>query len=422
MLHLYNILQVLLFPILLLPLTIGLAIAPKYRTLILQRLRADFQPGSKTNAKQKIIWIHAFSVDEVGSALPLISGLRQTLPDSILFFSASTTEGSNLAQKLFHDKIDHFIPFPFDILPVINRFLEKIKPDLFILVETNFWPNILAACKRKNIPTLLVNGRFSDKTIKSYLRFSFFFRPLFSSFHTLSVQTEKDRQNLIQLGINQTQIKNLGNLQFDIPLYSNTERNQAVSFTIPENKILMVAGSTHEGEEEILLQSYKELKISFPDLYLIIAPRTISRGPSIQNLAQQMDLTANCRSLINAGGKDLFILDTIGELNSVYSHAQLAFIGGSLVAKGGDNPINAAIFSIPILFGPHMENFLEVSDELVLTGGAIRIQNQMELTAKIRTLLQSNNLLREFGTAANRYITAKQGVIQNHLTLIQEIL
>jgi 3-deoxy-D-manno-octulosonic-acid transferase len=422
MLRLYNILQILLFPILLLPLIILLVIAPQYRDQFFQRLGVGLQSGTKTNKEQKTIWIHAFSVDEVRSAHPLIAGLRQKSPDSILFFSSSSTDGNNIAQKLFHDRIDHFIPFPFDILPVINRFLERIKPDLFILVETDFWPNILAACKRKDIPTLLVNGRISDKAIKSYLRFSFFFKPLFSSFHTLSMQTEKDRQNLIQLHINQTQIKNLGNLQFDTPLYSNTERNQPVSFTLPKNRILMVAGYTHEGEEEIILQSYKELKISFPDLYLIIAPRTISRGPAIQNLALQMNLTANCRSLINAGGKDLFILDTIGELNSAYSHAQFAFIGGSLVAKGGHNPINAAVFSIPTLFGPHMENFLEVSDELVLTGGAIRIRNQMELTARVRSLLQSNNLLGEVGSATNRYITAKQGVIQNHLTLIQEIL
>lgn len=422
MIRLYNILQILLFPFLILPLIALVLLAPKYRVRILQGLGFGLPPVTKTNKEQKTIWIHAISAGEVTSALPLISELRQTLPDSTLIFSVSTTEGTEVAKKLFHEKINHFIPFPYDILPVINRLLKRIEPDLFIQVETGFWPNILAACKRKDIPTLLVNGRISDKSLKSYQRFSFFFRPLFASFQTLSMQTEKDRQHLIQLGIKQTQIKNLGNLKFDAPLYANTERNQPLSFSIPENKTLMVAGSTHEGEEEILLQSYKELKISFPDLYLIIAPRTVSRGQAIQHLAQQMDLTANCRSRINAGGKDLFILDTIGDLNSVYSHAQLAFIGGSLVAKGGHNPIDAAVFSIPVLFGPHMEAFLEISDELILTGGASRIQTQAELTAKVRTLLQSNELSVEYGTSAKRYILSKQGVTRNHLILIQEML
>ncbi len=236
------------------------------------------------------------------------------------------------------------------------------------------------------------------------------------------MQTEKDRQNFIRLGVNQIQIKNLGNLKFDTPLFFNTARNQPVSFTIPEHATLMVAGSTHEGEEEVLLQCYKELKVTFPDLYLIIAPHAISRGPAIHDLALQMELEANCRSLINAGGKDLFILDSIGELNIAYSHAQLAFIGGSLTKKGGHNPIDAAVFSIPVLFGPHMDDFSVISDELILTGGAIKIQNQTELTTKIRTLLQSSTLLLEYGTAANRYITTKQGVIQNHIALIQEIL
>lgn len=422
MLHIYNILQILFFPFLILPLIALVIMAPKYRVRILQRLGFGLKPVTKTNKQQKTIWIHALSIAEVTSALPLISGLRQTFPASTLIFSSSTTEGAEVAKKLFHDKIDRLIPFPYDILPVTNHFIKKIDPDLFILVETDFWPNILAACKRKSIPTLLVNGRISEESINSYLRFPFFFRPLFSSFHTLSMQTEKDRQNLIRLGINQIQIKNLGNLKFDTPLYSNTAKKQAISFTLPEHKILMMAESTHKGEEEILLQSYKELKIIFPDLYLIIAPHTISRGPAIQNLAQQMDLKANCRSLINAGGKDLFILDTSCELNSVYSHAHFAFIGGSLVAKGGHTPIDATVFSIPILFGPHMENFTEISDELILTGGALRVKNQTELTSKIYALLQSNKFIDEYGAAANRYITTKQGVIRNHLALIKEIL
>lgn len=421
MILLYTLLQIVLLPLLFLPLTLIILLVPKYRLRSLHRLGIGLQAKKQTR-KHKTIWIHALSVGEVTSALPLVSGLRKEMPDVELVFSATSSAGAEIAQKLLHNKVDHFIPFPFDILPVIKRFLRVIQPDLFILVETDFWPGLLSTLKAQEIPSLLVNGRISDKSMQSYKRFSFFFRPLFASFKTLSMQTEKDKDKLISLDIDHRQIETLGNLKYDTALYSSSRRNLPISFILPSHAYLLVAGSTHAGEEKIILQAYKELKTTFPQLYLVIAPRDIHQGKEIQSLAANIQLQGNCRSQINAGGKDLFILDTIGELSSVYSHADIAFVGGSLVAKGGHNPIEPAIFSVPVLYGPHMDDFSEISDMLIQTGGAFMIHNQDEMTTTLQKLLNDPLFLQEAGNRAQSCIKSQQGVIKRHLALIKEML
>lgn len=421
MIILYNILQLIVLPFLFLPLATVALLILKYRMRTLRRLGIGLKAGKK-NKNRKTIWIHALSVGEVTSALPLISGLRKEIPNVELVFSTATRAGSEVAEKLLHDKVDRFIPFPFDIFPVIKRFVGIVQPDLFILVETDFWPGILSALKQQKIPSLLVNGRISEKSMQSYGRFSFFFKPLFASFQTLSMQTEKDKDNLIALGIDHRQIETLGNLKYDTALYSTSSQNQPISFSLPPHEQLLVAGSTHEGEEEILLQSYKELKEKHPGSYMIIAPRDIHRGKAIQTLAATFNFQANCRSQINAGGKDILILDTIGELNHVYSHADMAFVGGSLVAQGGHNPIEPAIFAVPVLFGPHMEDFSEISDQLIEAGGAIMVRDNNELSTTLHNLLTKTTLRQETGDAARTFILSRQGVIKRHLNLIEEML
>jgi 3-deoxy-D-manno-octulosonic-acid transferase len=421
MIILYTLIQLILLPFLFLPLAVIAILVPKYRTRTLRRLGIGLKKEHLTK-KGKTIWVHALSVGEVTSALPLVSGIRKEMPEAMLVFSASSRAGAEVAEKILHGKVDHFIPFPFDIIPVIKRFIRIIQPDIFIQVETDFWPGILSVLKQKNIPSLLVNGRISEKSMKSYKRFSFIFQPLFASFHTLSMQNEKDKENMISLGVDSKQIKTLGNLKYDTALYSTSARNQPLPFNLPEYKYLFVAGSTHPGEEEILLQSYKKLKEQFPELYLIIAPRKTERGKEIQALASEKDLQANCRSQINAGGRDLFILDCIGELNLSYSHANYAFVGGSLVKKGGHNPIEPAIFAVPVLFGPNMDDFLEISKQLLEANGAIMVHEHKTLTAVLTKLITNTTFSQETGNAAQAFIHSQQGVIKRHTELIKGLL
>ncbi len=421
MIILYTLLQLILLPFLFIPLALISLSIPRYRLRSLRRIGIGLRRG-KNNKDKTTIWIHALSVGEVTSSLPLLSALRKEIPNLELVFSTTTRSGEGVAAKLLTGKVDRFVPFPFDFLPIVKYFIYAVQPDLFILVETDFWPALLASLKKKKIPTLLVNGRISGKSFKSYQRYSFFFKPLFASFHTLSMQTERDKDNLIKLGIDHNQIETLGNLKYDTALYSSATRNQPISFGLPEYKQLFIAGSTHDGEEEIILHSFKELKQDFPNSYLIIAPRDINRGRDIQNLATALGLQANCRSQINAGGRDILILDTIGELNKVYSHANIAFVGGSFVAKGGHNPIEPAIFSVPVLFGPHMEDFSEISEELIEAGGAIKVADGTELINMLHLLLTNRVLLEQKGKAARDFILSQQGVIRYHIDLIKKML
>ncbi len=421
---LYNILQLILLPVLIVPATLIVLCIPKYRMRSLQRLGIGLAaiPDTNKNKNEKRIWIHALSVGEVSSALPLVAGIRKELPDIRIVFSASSRAGAATAKKLLADEIDYFIPFPFDILPVIKHFLKRIQPDCFILVETDFWPNFLSALQTKNIPSLLVNGRISVKSMRSYRRFSFFFRPVFNTFHTLSMQTEHDRQSLINLGIDDRKVQTLGNLKYDNALFSSSKRNLPLPFTLPDNILLITAGSTHKGEEEIVLQSYRELQKTFPNLYIVIAPRNIERGRAIQALAQTLGLQGNLRSQINAGGRDLFILDVIGELNTVYSHCQIAFVGGSLVPRGGHNPIEPAVFAVPVICGEHMEDFSEITDKLLQTGGAFSVRNATDLSDTLLRLLGDEPARNAAGDAAMTCIREQQGVIHRHIKLLKQLL
>lgn len=423
MLTLYNIVQLTFLVISLPLLLVVILLTPKYRLRTWKRLGFGLRSlvAEKRKGAGKTIWVHALSVGEVTSALPLISGIRKRFPDALLVFSASTSSGARVAEQLLADHIDLLIPFPLDILPVTAFFVKLIRPDLFILVETDFWPNILTCLQRNKIPVMLVNGRISHKSMASYRRFSFFFKPLFLSFRHLCMQTETDRVNMIDLEIPEDRVHTLGNLKFDTPLVTRSTTSQEPPIELPDDSLLLIAGSTHKGEEEIILSAYVRLRATFPNLFLIIAPRDISRGKEIQGLAMAKCITSTCRSESRQSSQRLLIMDTIGELAGCYRFADIAFVGGSLMRLGGHNPIEPAAMGAPVLFGPHMEDFAEVSQDLLTAGGALRVGGEESLFQTTSTWLADSRLRKEAGLAALRCVEKQQGVIERHLQLIQTI-
>jgi len=424
MLTLYNITQ-LSFLLITLPFLLALVLlTPKYRLRTWKRLGVGLrsQVKQKKKGERKTIWIHALSVGEVTSALPLISGIRNRFPDVFLVFSASTSSGAKVAEQLMADHADLLIPFPLDILPVTAYFVKLIQPDLFILVETDFWPNILTCLQREKIPVMLVNGRISHKSMSSYRRFAFFFRPLFQTFHHLCMQTETDRVRMVDFGVAEERVHTLGNLKFDTPLITGSTKLQEEPMVLPDDSLLLIAGSTHKGEEEIILSAYVRLRAAYPNLFLIIAPRDISRGKEIQELAGTKGISGSCRSDKKEHNQRLLVLDTIGELAGCYRFADIAFVGGSLRHKGGHNPIEPAVMGAPVLFGPHMEDFAEISQDLLTAGGAIRVGGEESLFQVADTWLSDVRLRKEAGLAALKCVEKQQGVIERHLQLIQAIL
>ncbi len=414
---LYNIITTLLL-IPLSPVLLIWALNPKYRGRIRQRLGYNLPRLNKS--REPRIWVHALSVGEAASSLPLLTAIRRQMPDACLIFSTTTRSGTAYAAARASSMVDHLIAFPFDLFWPVKKYIRRLAPDIFILIETDFWPNFIWQLKCRNIPIILANGRLTTHSLKGYKRAAFFFRPLFDSFTALGVQMASDAANMRRLGVESKKIITAGNLKYDLPSPPASQTRQQPLFNRPAaGGPLLVAGSTHEGEEEIILTAYKKLRQDFPDLKLIIAPRDIERRETIERLIKNMNLTSSRRS---KGGSStgLMILDTLGELSTVYALADIALVGGSLVARGGHNPLEPALHGTPILFGPHMEDFAEISRDLLDCGGARQI-NAVELLPVLRDLLNKTETRRKMGERAAGLIRRNQGAARRYVEIIVTI-
>ena len=426
-LQLYTILSSILF-LFFLPLILLVSLLKKkYRGRILQRLGLTLhrQRAEPAVSNAPIIWIHALSVGEVTSALPLIIGLRQRYPEALLYFSTTTGTGQETARQLTKGIVDAVFFSPFDFFFSLHHFIHLIRPSLFILIETDLWPGWLYCLQKRQIPALLVNGRFSQKSLASYHRFRLLFRPMFNCFSLISMQTDQDAETLHHIGIPEERITTLGNLKFDAAFDTSSPVSQKIcrsDLQLLQPHPLLLCGSTHRGEEEIILTAFLEIKKKIPDLHLLIAPRDINRTGEIEQLAREYNLTTARRSRTPKKPADILILDTLGELASCYQLADIALIGGSLVPAGGHNPLEAASCGRPVLFGPFMDDFSEISRDLIAAGGAQLVTSGDHLAEQILLLLRSPDRAAAMGGAAKDFVRRNQGVVQRHLDAIEQLL
>jgi len=419
----YNILQLIFLPIVAPLLLIFALVTPKYRGRMVARLGFGINNNISIPApNQKTFWLHALSVGEVTSAVPLVRGLRKKYPSDRIIVTVSTRSGEAIAKNLLKELADHIIPSPLDFLPVITLFYTRIQPHLFILIETDFWPNLLLYLQRKKIPTVLVNGRVSEKSMTGYRRFAFFFRPMFRSFRYLFMQTELDKQSMVDLGIKREKVKVLGNLKFDTHVTEKQFVPSSLSTLLPDNTLVITAGSTHQGEEDILFTVVKKLQTSHPQITLVLAPRDPDRADQICIMARQHGLTIMLRSENSITHSDILLVDTIGELIFFYALADIAFVGGSLVNEGGHNPIEPAILGIPVLFGPYMQDFQEVAVSLIKAGGGEQVNDSESLQHALEPLLDSKELRYQRGISAKHCVLQQRGVIKKHLEILQTLL
>ncbi|MBW1635462.1 MAG: 3-deoxy-D-manno-octulosonic acid transferase [Deltaproteobacteria bacterium] len=423
MLFLYNILQLIFLPLLAPLLFIISLVTPKYRGRMVNRIGLGIKSRILPPVKgQTTIWLHALSVGEVTSAVPLAEGLRKKYSSARIVFTVSTRSGEIIARNLLTKTVDHILPSPLDILPVVMFFYSRIKPQIFILVETDFWPNFLLYLQYKKTPTVLVNGRVSAKSMSGYKRFPFFFRPMFDSFSCLLMQTESDKQNMNNLGINREKIMVPGNLKFDTQITEKSIIPLSLSKLLPGDTLVITAGSTHQGEEDMLFTAFKRLQISHPKITLVLAPRDLDRADQIRIVAKQHGLTTLLRSRNDETAADILLVDSIGELNFFYAMADIAFVGGSLVNEGGHNPVEPAIFGIPVLFGPYMQDFHEIAGSLVEEGGGEQVTDAADLEHALTLLMDSEDLRSQRGAAAKHYVNRQRGVVEKHLKIIQTLL
>ncbi len=369
------------------------------------------------STKGKNIWIHALSVGEVISALPLLYAIKDRYPSRSISFTVKTDQGMKVAREKIGGEVDNLLPMPLDCWWSIGRLVNYIRPSVLLLVEGDIWPGLLYCLKKRGINVILINGRISPRTFRHYKRFRFFSRKLLDYLDLCLMQSDLDKDRLLKIGLSDEKTVSVGNIKFDrdwTPMDDEEHGYWTEQFHLrPENRV-WVAGSTHEGEEEIVLKTYKRLKDRFPDLVLIIAPRKIERAEDVYRLSVQMGLKTRRRTDSVVDGKQpyqVLILDTIGELGRVYGLADISFVGGSMVPIGGHNLLEPASFGCPVLFGVHTYNFLLMSQLLIGAGGGKRIDSSEGLFITVQGLLFDKAGLNHMGSRAKEFVEKNSGAV-----------
>jgi 3-deoxy-D-manno-octulosonic-acid transferase len=363
------------------------------------------------------LWVHALSVGEVLSAIPLLEQLKAAFPEKEIVFSVTTQSGMALAKEKLSGRVACIMTLPVDAWWCMRRVVNHVNPAVFILVETDLWPGLLGILKQKGVGSLLVNGRISPRTLKSYQKAPAFIRRMFAPLAYCLMQTDLDRDRLLQLGMDRKKVITTGNIKFDremLTMASDEKKRWLETLGFNPEMQIWVAGSTHEGEEVVMLKVFQELKRKFPLLRLVIAPRDVHRALDISKMISAQGMAVALRTTVNKKSHphDVLVLDTMGELGHVYALCSVAFVGGSFVPIGGHNLLEPAAFGVPVLFGPHTHNFELMSESILGSGGAMRVQDGTELKDAMKRLLLDSGLQRRMGERAKVFVVENRGALK----------
>ena len=381
--------------------------------------------GLKLN---KPIWIHAVSVGEAMAVKKLVEQLRSAYPNKQLVISTVTPTGNKIAMDMA-GKNDFVTFLPLDFGFIVKKVLDVLNPSLFIIAETEIWPNLITCLHKKKIPIIIVNGRISDASFRGYLSIRFLLRNIFKKVTFFCTQTERDANRFSSLGVKREKIKVTGNMKFDA---TPTNKDMRVTLDL-KSKLglqadvkIFVAASTHPKEEQIILSAYARLLETFPGLCLIIAPRHPERSKEVSKIISRFQFCSRLISCINepfiCATKTVFVLDVIGQLNNFYSIADIVFVGGSLVKKGGHNILEPAIFAKPILFGPHMFNFKDIAELFLSNEAAVLVNNAEEMQNSILNFLNHPLMGLEFGKCAQQLLEKNKGAVTRNLEVIKNFI
>lgn len=378
----------------------------------------------------KPIWLHAVSVGEVMSIRRLLEELRAAYPRKRFVISTVTPTGNKIAKSIAGEN-DFVTYLPLDLSFIIRGVIAKIKPCLFIIAETEIWPNLISCLYKKNIPVLVVNGRVSGRSFKGYRSINYLLRPVLKKISFFSVQSETDAQRLLCLGADKDKVRVSGNMKFDTKDYRGyaaAKVDYREKLGLGRQEKLFIAASTHPKEEEIVLGAYKQLKEALPDLRLMLAPRHPERAGEVSGLIKKSGLESRRISSLakeTPGQEDkqsVFILDTVGELVSFYAVCDIVFVGGSLVKKGGHNILEPAALGKPVLCGPYMFNFSDIAELFFRAQAAITVHSREELEEKVEYLLSCPQKADEMAKSAKEVILENQGATARNLEYIKNYM
>ncbi len=401
----------------------------KYREGIKERF--GFIPSYLKHLKEeRPVWIHAVSVGEVMATAPLVERLKGEYPRIKIVLSTVTSTGNRVARSRIRG-VDYVIYFPFDLSLIVKRVIGFINPRLVIIFESEIWPNFLRYLKYKGIPVLILNGRISQKSYRRYRLLKRFFKKVLDNVSCFCMQSYKDSERIIGIGAERDRIVVVGNIKYDqLKEELNPEdiKRFRESLGLNEKRPIFIAGSTHRGEEGIIMEVFNELRKEFGDLFLILAPRHPERVREVISLVERYGYKYIKRSEFLEippnleDERDILILDTVGELGKIYGVGDIIYVGGSLVNSGGHNILEPAVYRKPVIFGPYMHNFEDIARELKENGGGIEVKGREELVEEVKKLLKDRDLRERLGELAYESIKKNRGVIERSMEVVRDYI
>ena len=417
---LYTLVIYLLFPFVILRLFWRGFSNPAYRQRISERLGLV-----KLDSKKPVIWIHAVSVGETIAAKPLVEALINRYPDHRILMTTTTPTGSDRVKSLFSNRVMH-VYFPYDLPEIIYRFLKRVKPQMLIVVETEIWPNLYAACYKRRIPIVIVNARLSVQSTKSYTNINSLVGETLSYVNVIAVRSKADASSFQKLGADEKQIQLVGNIKFDIERdEQQIEQGRQRKKTWGNDRLVWVAASTHAGEDEAILSIYKSLLKDFYDMILVIVPRHPERFEHVYQLCKELEKEGirtlrhsqqNDDSVVDTDNIRIILGDSMGEMQSWFATANVVFIGGSLVKTGGHNPLEAISQGVPVVSGQYMFNFEDIVAQLKDSKLLTICDTPSDIQDNIQRLLKENNA--EFRNESKLIMQQLRGVTARLMEII----
>jgi len=414
---LYSCFFYLLIPFILLRLLWRGIKAPAYRC----RWRERFALYNK-KFPQDVIWFHAVSVGEAEALFPLVRQIQKQHADAKLLITTTTPTGSARVKAVMQETVIH-VYLPYDIPDAVNRFMHCFKPKLAVIMETEIWPNLFMSCGKHNIPLYIINARLSEKSSSGYQKIHSLVYPALAHVNGIATQTHDDANRFVAIGAESEKVKTLGNIKFDVEIPTSTiAQGLQIKTDLFGGRFVWLIASTHKDEEILFLEIYKEIKHKIPELLLVMVPRHPERFADVKKLCEKHQLGVVMRT---AGDRvyaetDVYLVDTMGELKILYAASDVAFVGGSMVPKGGHNILEASAVGIPVMFGPYMANFKEIARGVLSGKAAIQCQNKEDIVNAMLALYEQPAYRAELAEKGIEFVRQNQGAIARICAMLEQ--